>query len=62
MQLTVAADCGTENLPDSKFKKMDGVWKYGFLILAGLCWNFRTIYGNQEPSRNTAVVPAGHAT
>ncbi len=26
------------------------------------CWNFRTIYGGQEPSRNRIVVPARQAT
>ncbi len=28
----------------------------------GLCWNFRTIFGGQEPSRNRDVVPARQAT
>jgi hypothetical protein len=27
-----------------------------------LCWNFRTIYGGWEPSRNRVVVPARQAT
>ncbi len=27
-----------------------------------LCWNFRTIYGGQEPSRNRVVVPARQVT
>ncbi len=26
-----------------------------------LCWNFRTIYGGSEPSRNRVVVPARQA-
>jgi hypothetical protein len=33
-------------------------------LLAGafsLCWNFRTIYGSQEPSRNRFVVPVREA-
>jgi hypothetical protein len=50
--VSVVGDCGTQNLPDTSFKKIDGVWRYGMLILAGLCWNFRKIYGGQEPSRN----------
>jgi hypothetical protein len=33
------------------------------LSLAGnLCWNFKTIYGGWEPSRNRVVVPARQAT
>ncbi len=27
-----------------------------------LCWNFRTIYGGKEQSRNRVVVPARKAT
>ena len=32
------------------------------LQIQALCWNFRTIYGGQEPSRNMVIVPARQAT
>jgi hypothetical protein len=32
------------------------------LLTFSLCWNFRTIYGGQEPSRNRVVAPSRQAT
>jgi hypothetical protein len=38
----------------------DGIdsWAPQRLQIRTLCWNFRTIYGGLEPSRNRVVVPA----
>ncbi len=41
-------------------KSISGLLKR--LRIRALCWNFRTIYGGQEPSWNRVVVPARPAT
>ncbi len=32
------------------------------MLIQVQCWNFETIYGGQEPSRNRVVIPARQAT
>jgi hypothetical protein len=51
---------GEEPIPckDSN-KKLDLLY---FTLVPRQCWNFSTIYGEWEPSRNRVVVPASQAT